>query len=151
MEDTDVDTINQFFDDAAAEDALGELYDSKDDVGRKPLQIACYYGSLNVLNKIVEHYNEAGVDLNVNDEDSSGATALFLACMRGYSNEQVKIAKNNNMKRSRCVRLLLDNDADPNFVLSGTKMSPLHWAAFYQDTATIRALAIKGAVLTFDF
>eukprot|EP00352_Strombidinopsis_acuminata_P005797 CAMPEP_0176364288 /NCGR_PEP_ID=MMETSP0126-20121128/19681_1 /TAXON_ID=141414 ORGANISM="Strombidinopsis acuminatum, Strain SPMC142" /NCGR_SAMPLE_ID=MMETSP0126 /ASSEMBLY_ACC=CAM_ASM_000229 /LENGTH=119 /DNA_ID=CAMNT_0017720861 /DNA_START=370 /DNA_END=729 /DNA_ORIENTATION=- len=55
------------------------------------------------------------------------------------------------MKRSKCVRLLLENGANPNHVLSGTKMTPLHWAAFYQDTATIRALAIKGAELTFDF
>ena len=48
-----------------------------------------------MLNKIVDHYNENGVDLDINDEDSSGATALFLACMRGYSNEQDK-GKNNN-------------------------------------------------------
>lgn len=30
-------------------------------------------------------------------------------------------------------------------------MTPMHWVAFYQDSASIRALAGKGARLSFDF
>jgi len=104
-----------------------------------------------VLNFVVDHWKDAGVDLDINDTDKSGATALFLTCMRGYSNEQVKVGKNKNMRRSRCVKLLLENGAEPNHVLSGTKMTPLHWVTYYQDTASIRALAGAGARLTFDF
>jgi len=47
-----------------------------------------------VLNFVIDHWKDAGVDLDINDTDKSGATALFLTCMRGYSNEQVKVGKN---------------------------------------------------------
>jgi len=102
---------------------------------------------------IISYWNDKGHDLKINREDNDGYSALFLACLRGYTN-QVVLGETEGQDESRqhIVKMLLEQEGcDPNFVVKGTLMTPLHWACYYKDITTIDLLIQKGAILKFDF
>ena len=53
--------------------------------------------------------------------------------MRGYKEEPTE----EKYKRRRIVGFLVDAGVDVNAVNKLTKMTPLHWACYYDDAATI--------------
>ena len=61
---------------------------------------------------------------------------IYIACMRGYKE---KFEDNN---REGIVRLMIQAGAEINTVNKMTKMSPLHWACFHDDPATIEVCRI---------
>lgn len=144
--------VTELFQSAEDNDNIHKLVYAKDDLDRTPLQICAYYGSINMARFIVEYWKSHDVDLEIDRKDKEGYTALFLTCIRGFTN-QIRIGDTTVQSATRhlMVKLLLEQGADPNFVVSGTKMTPLHWACYYQDFKSIEHLCDKGAELKFDF
>lgn len=85
-----------------------------------------------MLRFIVEYMKSHDCDLEIDRQDKDGYSALFLTCLRGFNN-QIVIGDNivQSATRHNVVGCLLENGADPNFVVKGTKMTPLHWATYY--------------------
>jgi ankyrin repeat protein len=73
----------------------------------------------------------------VNLRDASGNTALGCACVyNGDFGEE---------KRAECIKVLLDNRADPNLANQRTLWTPLTWCAHYGDDDGTKCLLEKGA------
>ena len=51
---------------------------------------------------------ERGDNLNLDDSDKDGYPALFLTCLRGYSNDKFMQSNDKAAKRSKCVKLLVE-------------------------------------------
>ena len=67
---------------------------------------------------------------NINKIDSDGYTLLHHACENQHND---------------IVKLLLDNDADPNIGDKSFNLTPLHWATEYEDEDMIKLLIYSGA------
>jgi ankyrin repeat protein len=67
---------------------------------------------------------------NINKIDGDGYTLLHHACENQHND---------------IVKLLLDNDADPNIGDKSFNLTPLHWATEYEDEDMIKLLIYKGA------
>ena len=81
----------------------------------------------------------------INEKDSQGYTALFLACFKGYMGAEAIISKSPATKeaRYRCVSLLLSKGAEPNVEAPKVNMTPLHWACYNDDADVVWALLTK--------
>ena len=67
---------------------------------------------------------------NINKIDGDGYTLLHHACENQHND---------------IVKLLLDNDADPNIGDKSFNLTPLHWATEYEDEDMIKLLIYSGA------
>ena len=67
---------------------------------------------------------------NINKIDGDGNTLLHHACENQHND---------------IVKLLLDNDADPNIGDKSFNLTPLHWATEYEDEDMIKLLIYSGA------
>jgi ankyrin repeat protein len=102
----------------------------------------------------MESYKEK-LQFEVRTVDKDGNSPLFLACMQGQSyshmtqeqmeedgldeEELAKLLK-TKLDRQKCVKILLECDADPNFMTKKHKMTPLHWASYHGDPDLVRML-----------
>ena len=50
-----------------------------------------------------------------------------------------------NVARLECVKILVDQGSDVNFISKSEKMTPLHWAAYHKDLEVVKYLVEKGA------
>ena len=118
-------------------DQTSQIVYACDELGDLALHKAAHFGHWCILEwmfqkaEILEYYTK-----NVDKCDSQGYTALFLACFKGYIGPETIVAKDSTTQenRRRCVKLLLDHGANPNFVCDKVKMTPLHWAAYNNDS-----------------
>jgi len=89
------------------------------------LMFASYADNPNIVTKILEF----GGDPYIKDIESNAWSSLHIA-IEGQSHDALKV--------------MLTNGIDPN-ILSDDNISPLHWAAFRDDAASIRLLLKHGA------
>ena len=74
---------------------------------------------------------------HIDNLDSQGHTALFLACKKG----NLEVA-------TECAKLLINAGANVNFSTKTLKMNPLHWAASNGDARLVKLLLRNKALQT---
>lgn len=92
-----------------------------DALGNQALHIAAYQGNLEVISQLIEQ----GADVNA--ENNIHLTALDLAASNGDED---------------LVMFLLEKGA--KIISAKGKVSPLHWATIYGQTAVVRCLVKQG-------
>ena len=103
------------------------------------------HGNAEALEWIVQKWNEHEVELNINDLDDHRYTALMHCCVKGYCGVERKFNEDANKDRLACVKILIDQGANVNFISGNEKMTPLHWAAYHNDFETVKLLVQHGA------
>jgi hypothetical protein len=92
-----------------------------DALGNQAIHIAAYQGNLEIISRLIEQ----GVDVNA--ENNNHLTALDLAASNGDED---------------LVTFLLEQGA--KIISAKGKLSPLHWATIYGQTAVVRLLIKQG-------
>ena len=67
---------------------------------------------------------------------------ILLGCFRGYDQDE-----DDASDRLICVQYLYTAASDINYMKPGTKMTPLHWAAYNHDVEVVTFLLEKGGHL----
>eukprot|EP00347_Sterkiella_histriomuscorum_P001432 403372059 len=123
----------------------GALLIARDDDGKTALHMAAYYGHDDVLEYLILEAKEC--QLHMDPIDNLGFTPLLYACFRGYDDMEEDAVQD----RIKCVKMLVEADADLNFRKSTTFLTPLHWAAFNEDKNSVLYLLQNGAILQRGF
>ena len=99
-----------------------------------------------------KNWKENQKDLDINEKDHLGRSALFLVCYKGYSGPEGITAKTplTNKKRLECIEILIKEGADINFATKKLNMTALHWAAYQSQLAIVRFLLQEGAKLQMN-
>ena len=83
-----------------------------------------------IINNRIDEVIELLHDFDINQIDDDGYTLLHHACENQHN---------------EIVKLLLDNDANPNIGDKPFHLTPLHWATEYEDEDMIKLLIQNGA------
>ena len=101
------------------------IFDSKESLAHKKLEIAIKYSNISYLKKIIKMENIKNIDEALLHKDCD-KTILMLACEEG------------NLES---VKVLLDNNADPNALFKG---SGLYYACLSGNLDLIKYMLIRG-------
>ena len=71
---------------------------------------------------------------------------FIIACFRGYDEEEDW----DSNDRFETVKILVEFGSNVNYVKSVTGITPLHWAAYNDDTNTVTFLLDNDAHITFN-
>ena len=79
----------------------------------------------------------------INRQNLYEFTPLMSACFRGYHTKGK--AKDCQDERLAIIQCLLDNGAKADYQTGDTKLTPLHWAAYNNDSGCVEELFKRGA------
>jgi ankyrin repeat protein len=66
-------------------------------------------------------------------------------CVKGYCGVETMVNEDADKDRLACVRILINQGSNVNFISKNEKMTPLHWAAYHDDIETVKLLVEHGA------
>ena len=121
------------------------IFNAVDSEMNKPYQKAAKHGNAEALEWIVNKWNEHKVNLDIHDVDDHYYTALMHCCVKGYCGVETRECEDANRDRLACVKILIQQGSDVNFVSRNEKMTPLHWAAYHNDVEVVKLLLEHGA------
>ena len=128
---------------------VSEILNAKNDQGDNPLQLSARYGNPRVLSWIVKKWEDVSCELDIDAPDSDGASPLFACCQKGYLGAELIHSRTPETKRKRweCAQILIKAGANVNYKIPLISMTPLHWAAYNDDSKIVYLLLSKGAIM----
>ena len=135
---------------AKEEGQENQIFNAHDEDGDLPLHKAAMHGNPTCLRWIIDNWRAHDRNVDIDEEDHNGRSALFLVCYKGYLGAEGMVAKTAETKKKRmeCVEILLAEGAKVNFKTPKIKMTPLHWASYQSDETMVERLLKAGAILT---
>ena len=82
----------------------------------------------------------------IDKPDADGHTPLFEACRQCFiGSDNIMKSEKKKANRLRIVELLIENEARVNIRSKHVGMTPLHWAAYNNDSNVVKLLIEKNA------